>query len=120
MANAFVHIELNSNNVAKAREFYSRLFDWRLEDVPMGPGMTYTMIKTGDDKTGGGMWQNPVGPGSIWITYVAVDDLEASLAKVKEFGGTVKQDITEVPNMGRFSLITDPSGAVIGLWEAAS
>lgn len=120
MANAFVHVELNSNNVAKARDFYSKLFDWKLEDVPMGPSTTYTMIRTGDDKTGGGMWQNPVGPGSAWITYVAVDDIEAATAKVRELGGTVTQDIAEVPNMGRFAIITDPSAATIGLWESAS
>jgi predicted enzyme related to lactoylglutathione lyase len=66
------------------------------------------------------MWQKPVGPGSAWIVYVAVDDVEASTAKVKQLGGTVNQDITEVPNMGRFSIITDPSGATIGLWESTN
>lgn len=120
MPNPFVHVELNSNNVAKARDFYSHLFDWKLEDVPMGPGTTYTMIQTGPHNTGGGMWQNPVGPGSAWIAYVAVDDIETTTAKVKQLGGTVNQDITEIPNMGRFSIITDPSGATIGLWESAN
>ena len=120
MANAFVHVELNSNNVAKAREFYSKLFDWKFEDMPMGPDMTYTVINTGDDKTGGGMWQNPVGPGSAWIAYVSVDDIEAATAKVKELGGTVNQQIQEVPNMGRYTIITDPSGATIALWESIS
>lgn len=120
MANAFVHIELNSNDVAKAREFYSKLFDWKLQDMPMGPGVTYTTINTDDDKTGGGMWQNPVGPGSMWLTYVSVDDLEAATAKVKELGGMVAQDITTIPDMGRFAIIIDPSGAAIGLWEAAA
>lgn len=66
------------------------------------------------------MWQNPVGPGSAWIAYVDVDDLDAATAKVKELGGTVNQDSTEVPNMGRFAIITDPSGATIGLWEATN
>ena len=118
MANAFVHVELNSNNIAKAREFYSKLFDWKLEDMPMGPGQTYTVIDTGEDKTGGGMFQNVIGPGSAWLAYVSVDDIEAATAKVKALGGTVHQEIQEVPNMGRYSIISDPSGATIGLWEA--
>ena len=120
MANAFVHVELNSNNVAKARDFYSKMFDWKLEDTPMGSGSTYTMIHTGDDKTGGGMWQNPVGPGSAWIPYVSVDDVDAATAKVKQLGGQVFQEVTEIPDMGRFSIISDPSGGVIGLWESTN
>lgn len=120
MANAFVHVELNSNNVAKARDFYRQLFDWKLEDMPMGPDATYTVIKTGDDKTGGGMFQNPIGGGSAWLVYVAVDDIEAATAKAKQLGGTVNQDVTEVPDMGRFTIITDPSGATIALWQATA
>src|SRR5215469_9726334 len=105
MANAFVHVELNSNNIAKARDFYSKLFDWKLEDMPMGPGVTYTVINTGDDKTGGGMWQNPVGPGWVWLTYVSGDDLEKSAVKVEEVGGMINEDITEVPKMGGVAII---------------
>lgn len=86
----------------------------------MGAGGTYTTINTGDDKTGGGMWQNPVGAGSLWIPYVAVDDIKAYTAKVKDLGGTVHQDISEVPNMGLFTIVSDPSGGTIGLWEATN
>lgn len=42
MANPFVHVELQTNDAAKAKDFYGRLFDWKLEDVP---GMDYTLIK---------------------------------------------------------------------------
>ena len=47
MANPFVHAELSTQNVGKAKGFYGKLFDWQLEDLPMG-GETYTMIKVGD------------------------------------------------------------------------
>ena len=53
MANPFVHIELMATDVAKAKAFYGKLFDWKLEDMPM-PDMTYTMIKVGEG-TGGGL-----------------------------------------------------------------
>ena len=66
MANPFVHIELNSTDVQKAKSFYGQLFDWKLEDVPMGP-MTYTMIGVGAG-TGGGITQQMMpGAPSAWL-----------------------------------------------------
>jgi predicted enzyme related to lactoylglutathione lyase len=53
MANPFVHVELNTTDVDRAKKFYGQLFHWQLEDVPMEQ-MTYTMIKVGSG-TGGGM-----------------------------------------------------------------
>ncbi|PYS67649.1 MAG: VOC family protein, partial [Acidobacteria bacterium] len=40
MANPFVHVELNTTDVEKAKSFYSQLFDWELEDMSMGPSGT--------------------------------------------------------------------------------
>src|SRR5688500_12257257 len=56
MANPFVHVELNTNDVGKAKAFYGDMFDWKMEDVPMGTE-TYTMIRVGEG-TGGGLLQN--------------------------------------------------------------
>ena len=79
MANAFVHTELNTTDVAKAKGFYGKLFDWKLEDLPMDGG-SYTMIKIGEG-TAGGIMPNPIpGAPSFWLTYVLVDDIEAALA----------------------------------------
>jgi predicted enzyme related to lactoylglutathione lyase len=62
MPNPFVHIELNTTDVDKSKAFYGKLFDWKLEDVPMGDGTTYTMIGVGEG-TGGGILKNPM-PGA--------------------------------------------------------
>ncbi len=124
MANPFVHVELWSEDVDKAKAFYTGLFDWKLEDVPMagpgGGGMTYTVICPGEG-TGGGMMKNPV-PGSPphWMPYVVVDDLSASTSKAKSLGATVAVEPTEIPNVGWYSLITDPSGATLGLFQDAN
>ena len=49
MANPFVHVELHTNDPAKAKAFYSKLFGWKLEDVPMPGGSAYTMaVETGN------------------------------------------------------------------------
>ena len=47
MANPFVHVELATSDPNKAKAFYGKLFDWKMEDMEMGPGMTYTTIKPG-------------------------------------------------------------------------
>jgi len=117
MANPFVHVELNTIDVAKAKSFYGKLFDWKLEDVPMSEG-SYTMIQVGEG-TGGGLMKHPIpGAPSAWLAYVLVDDVKAATGKAKSLGATVMKDVTEVMGMGWFSIITDPTGAVLGMWQA--
>ena len=116
MANPFVHVELNTTDVAKAKGFYGKLFDWKMEDVPMESG-TYTMIGVGDG-TGGGLMKHPMpGAPSTWLAYVLVDDIEASTRKAKSLGATIIKDVTEVMGMGWLSIISDPTGAVLGMWK---
>lgn len=117
MANPFVHVELNTTDPEKAKAFYGKLFTWKMEDMPMGPGMTYTMIKPGEG-TGGGLMKHPIpGAPSAWLAYVVVDDAKAATEKARSLGAQVMKEVTEVPGMGWFSIITDPTGAVLGLWQ---
>ena len=119
MANSFVHVELQTNDLARAREFYSKLFDWKLQDVPMPGGAgSYTMIDVGNG-TGGGMMTAPA-PGipPHWMAYVGVDDIHASTKKARELGAKVVMDVTEVGEYGTMSAITDPTGATLALWQS--
>jgi uncharacterized protein len=116
MGNPFVHVELMSTDIDKAKTFFGRLFDWELEDMPMSD-MTYTIVRVGEG-TGGGMMKNPMpGGSSMWVPYVLVDDVAAATKKAESLGATVMKEKTEVPNMGSFTIITDPTGGVLGLWE---
>ncbi|HTX39229.1 MAG TPA: VOC family protein [Bryobacteraceae bacterium] len=117
MPNAFVHVELNTTDLPKAKDFYSHLFDWTLEDMPMGAHDTYTIIKVGQG-TGGGMLKHPMpGAPSAWLAYVGVDDVRASTEKAKTLGARLLVDVTEVPGMGWFSILMDPTGATFALWQ---
>ncbi|MEQ1742312.1 MAG: VOC family protein [Candidatus Nitrotoga sp.] len=118
MVNPFVHIELQTGDVAKAKEFYSKLFDWKLEDLPMPGGSgTYTMINVGEG-TGGGMMTSPApGVPPHWLAYIGVDEVAASTAKAKSLGATVIQDVMAVGNYGWMSIIVDPTGAKFALWK---
>jgi predicted enzyme related to lactoylglutathione lyase len=119
MANPFVHVELQTNDVQKAKAFYSKLFNWSLEDVPMPGGSTYTLIGvvTG---TGGGMVQSMAlaNKAPHWLAYIGVEDVATTTRNARELGAKVVLDKTEVGEMGWMSILTDPTGATFALWEA--
>ena len=114
MANPFVHIELETKDLKKSKKFYTGLFDWKLEEIP---GIDYTIIKVGEG-TGGGMMMKP-DPGipDMWLPYIQVEDVAASTKKAKSLGASIAKEVTEVPEMGWFSVIMDPTGAAFGLWQ---
>jgi uncharacterized protein len=116
MANPFVHVELNTTDVSKAKAFYGSLFNWTLEDIE-SPGGGYTMIKVGEG-TGGGIMKHPVpGAPSAWLAYVLVDDVAVSTKKAKSLGATIMKDVTEIMGVGSFSLLIDPTGAALALFQ---
>jgi predicted enzyme related to lactoylglutathione lyase len=117
MANPFVYTELSTSDVPGSKTFYSKLFDWKLEDVP-GMAMDYTFIKNGDSPIGGMMKHPMPGAPSMWLPYVGVDDIKASTAKAKSLGAKVVVDVQEVMGHGHMSVISDPAGAAIALWQA--
>jgi predicted enzyme related to lactoylglutathione lyase len=120
--NPFVHVELNTTDVGKSKAFYGKLFEWTLEDTKMGENgdLDYTMIKVGKG-TGGGMMQQLIpGAGSAWLPYVEVSDIKVSTKKAQSLGAKVMKDVTEITDMGWLSIIVDPAGAMLGLWQTKS
>jgi predicted enzyme related to lactoylglutathione lyase len=121
MGNPFVHVELNTPDPEKVKAFYSKLFQWKLEDMPnpAAPEHAYTLVKVGEGTGGGIMQQVPGGP-TGWLAYVGVEDIHASTKQAQSLGGKVMVEVTEVPGMGWFSFISDPAGAILGLWQNKS
>ena len=120
MGNPFVHVELNTSDVEKAKAFYGKLFEWKLEDTPMPEGFTYTMIGVGEGTGGGMMKQMMPGATSAWLPYMGVSEIKASTKKAKDLGAKILKDVTEVGGMGWLSIMTDPTGACFGLWQPKS
>lgn len=118
MPNPFVHIELHTQDLPRAKDFYTQLFGWTLQDVPLpGGDGSYTMIDVGGG-TGGGMFGNPdpnVPP--HWLAYVGVDDVRATTDKARGLGATICVDVMEVGTYGWMSVLTDPTGATLALWQ---
>ena len=119
-AGKFCWVELNTSDVEASKRFYGDLLGWSLADMPM-PSGSYAMASVGGKSVAGMMAQAPdmkkQGVPPNWLSYVAVDNVEASARKGAELGGTVV-----VPPMamgpGKFSVLTDPAGAMFALWQA--
>jgi hypothetical protein len=115
MPNAFVHIELNTDDVAAAKKFYKSLFQWKIG--PMAPG--YLGVDVGKG-TGGGMQKKtmPEAPTS-WLPYVEVDDVKKTIAKAKKLGAKIMVEHMAIGDMGAIGVFVDPTGAGLGVWELA-
>jgi uncharacterized protein len=117
MANSFVYVQLHTQDHKKAKDFYTSLFDWKLEDNPAAE-IPYTEIDVGGEGVSGGMMA-AVAPEipSHWLPFVHVHDIEETTQKAKTLGATVIKKPTNVPGKGRYSVIVDPTGATFALWE---
>ena len=113
--------ELMTRDVPAAGKFYTELLGWQAKDSGM-PGMQYTLFKVGD-KEAGGMMQMPADiPAQVpshWMAYITVDDVDSAAAKVTQLGGNVMHGPVDVPGVGRFCVIQDPTGAVVSLIKLA-
>jgi len=116
MPNPFCHIELNTDDVSKAKKFYKSLFGWKLSDMK---GMPYTMIDVGKGGVGGGMQNKPMPEApTSWLAYVQVDDVKKTMAKAKKSGARSVLDYMAIGGSGAVGIFIDPSGAALGLWQA--
>ena len=115
MPNPLCHFELMTTDPAKCKAFYGAIFDWKFDDESM-PG--YTLVRPGVEPNGAIFKKPDDAPGPCLNVYFLVDDIDATLAKVKEKGGTVIVPTTEIPSVGWFAMITDLDGITIGLFKA--
>ena len=115
MANPFVHLELATEDVAAAKSFYGEMFGWTFSDNDMGNGMIYSTFKP-DSGPGGGLFTMPGRP-TAWLAYVGVEDVDAETEKAVSLGAKVLHGPHDIPNVGRFTVMTDPTGAVIAIFQ---
>ena len=115
------YTDLATPDPAAAKAFYGALFGWEFDDRPAGPGMTYTMCLKGGNVTAGMMALSPemaqAGMPPVWSSYVTVDDVDATTARVEAAGGQVMRPPMDVMEAGRMSVVADSTGAAICLWE---
>lgn len=113
-------IDLTTTELEQVKPFYSSLFNWDFWDI--GPDFgNYHLISVGEDVVGGCIQYNaesmdPV-PINAWSIYFATEDIEASITRAVELGGKGYTQAHEVGDQGTRGEVTDPSGALLGLWQ---
>jgi uncharacterized protein len=117
----FLWEELATDDVEGAKRFYTEVFGWKTEDMDMGEAGTYTLLKRNGDPDAGGITAKPAGApgGASWYPYLATDDVDAGVSKAKELGATVILEPVEMPTVGRFAILIDPTGAAFGLFQTS-
>ncbi len=110
MSATVVHIELHTDDRDREEAFYERLLGWRAERVQTPHG-AYAALDLG-----GGVVECGAAP-AVWIPYVAVDDVYAQTARACELGATLMLSPREGP-AGWRSVVKDPGGATIAMWQA--
>jgi predicted enzyme related to lactoylglutathione lyase len=109
--------ELLARDVEGAKKFYADTIGWSYDAMPMPGNGTYWVAKMGDEPVGGifdisgkefdGMPEN-------WMSYLAVDDVDARVKKAVKAGAKLMKPIFDVPGVGRIAILTEPGGAGVG------
>lgn len=116
MPNALCHFELMTADTDKCRSFYGELFRWQFDEASM-PG--YTLIQPGTEPSGGMFAKPAQAPGPCMNVYFNVDDIDATLTKAANMGGSVLVPKTAVPGVGHFAMVTDPEGITFGIMQSS-
>jgi predicted enzyme related to lactoylglutathione lyase len=108
--------ELVTRDVEKAKKFYGETIGWTFEGMPMPDG-TYWVAKMGEQPVGGlfpiagPQWE---GVPEHWMSYLAVDDVDARVKKATAAGAKLMRPAFDIPGVGRIAILTEPGGAGVG------
>jgi predicted enzyme related to lactoylglutathione lyase len=115
--------ELMAHDVARAKKFYAETIGWSFDAMPMAEGWTYWIAKMGDEPVGGifelkgpEFAAMPEG----WMSYIAVDDVDARVKKATSAGASVMRPAFDVPGVGRIVILREPGGAGVAWMTPAN
>src|SRR5882757_554216 len=114
-AGSFIWYELITPDPVGAKAFYDAVVGWTIEPQPSGE-MDYRMISRSDGRMAGGVMRltdemASHGARPIWLGYINVDDVDATVASIEQAGGKALLAAFDIPNIGRIAMVTDPQGA---------
>jgi len=114
--------ELMTHDPERAKRFYADTIGWTYEAMPMPDG-TYWVAKMGDTPVGGIFPMSGPdfdGMSEQWMSYLAVDDVDARLKKATAAGAKIMKPPFDVPNVGRIAIVQEPGGACVGWMTPAN
>jgi uncharacterized protein len=110
----FIWYELLTSDAEAAQKFYGAVLGWKFADSGQ-TGMDYRIINAGEHSVGGLMAitkdMAAHGARPTWLSYIAVKDVDATVAEIQKRGGAVHMAGMDIPNVGRIAMVTDPHGA---------
>ena len=113
----FCWIELTTSDGAAAKAFYSSLFGWKANEIPMGPGEPPYVMLEKNGKQVGALYENRKAP-TNWLSYVAVESADDSAKTAKDLDANLIAEPFDVMDVGRMAVVQDPQGAIFALWQA--
>jgi len=119
---SFCWIELATSDQSAAKNFYTSLFGWTVQDFPMGPTETYSMFSLDGRNTGAAYTMRPEeqshGVPPHWMLYIATENADESASRAAAAGGQVLAPAFDVYTFGRMAVLQDPTGAIFSVWQA--
>ena len=109
-------VDLMTSDQARAREFYGELFGWTSEDPNEEMG-GYLNFSKGGVLVAGCYRSMGEGMPDVWSVYLATDDARKTIERAESAGGQVVSGAMDVADLGTMAVLTDPSGAVVGVWQ---
>jgi predicted enzyme related to lactoylglutathione lyase len=109
--------ELMTRNVEGAKKFYGETLGWKFDAMPMPGGASYWIAKSGDTPAAGIFdisGPDYQGVPESWMPYIAVDDVDARVAKATKAGAKVMKPAFDVSGIGRIVILLEPGGAGVG------
>jgi predicted enzyme related to lactoylglutathione lyase len=115
----FVWQELMTEDTAAAATFYSKLLGWHVH--ASGGDPAYTELHVGDRGVAG-MMKMPdsakaMGAKPAWMPYITADAVDPAVVEIERLGGKVIKPASDIPNVGRFAVVSDPQGAVFAVFK---
>jgi predicted enzyme related to lactoylglutathione lyase len=114
-----IWVDLSAADFEGAQRFYGDLFGWEIQ-VGDESLMYYSNALLDGARVAGLAPRQSEDQPSVWTTYLASDDADATAAKIREHGGTVVMEPMQIEDYGRMLLATDPTGAFFGVWEGGT
>jgi predicted enzyme related to lactoylglutathione lyase len=117
----FCWFDIATTDAEGAKKFYGELFGWMATDEPAGPDMVYTRLSQGGKSVGAlysmgkEMLDQNLPP--HFMSYVTVENADETAAKAKDLGGSVQMDPCDVFDVGRVTVVQDPTGAHVAVWQ---
>jgi len=115
----FVWRDLISTDPAGSAAFYAAVFGWEVVETDLGPIGTHRLFQTAAGDRVASIIAIPAGNGnsSNWVAYVRITDIAKVVKRAKTLGGTVHVGPADIPGVGRYALIEDPTGAGFGVLQ---